>query len=123
MNRFDVVYILFVRISGAAHKADYISGIYHIPYCKAFGKWVILLQVGIIIVAFGVKGTNADSPATVTVPAHRFHNSAFYRHNGRSQATHQVIAQMLAGKAKAAAYAKVGAVAITITGGNGRICL
>ena len=75
---------------------------------------MVLLQVGIVIIPLGVKGTDADAPATITIPAHRFHHAALHRHDWRTQTTHQVVAQMLALEAKGAADAEIIAMAVAV---------
>ena len=72
------------------------------------------MQMGIIIVTPVVVGADAHPPAAVLVPAQGLHPARLHRHNGGPQGTHQVIAQMLAGKAVASAHPKIIAVAVAV---------
>ena len=76
--------------------------------------------MGIVIIPPVVQRTDSHPPAAILIPAHGLHGPRLYGHNGCPQGTHQVIAQMLPGKAIASPYAEVVTMAVAVAGGNGR---
>ena len=61
VDRFDIIDIFLIRIACSAHKADEVSRLDDIALLQTFSKWVVLLQVGIVIIALGVE--RADTQA------------------------------------------------------------
>ena len=119
VDDFNVVGVFPVGISGAPHETDQVTGIDCVSHCQTGSKGCVLLQVGIVIVPPPVKGANAYPPAAVAVPPHGFHDTALHRGDGRSESTHQVIAQVLPAEAEGAAHTKVVAVAVAVSCRNG----
>ena len=78
------------------------------------------MQVGIIVVAFSVKGTDTHPPAAIAVPAHGLHHAPFHRHDGGAQGAHQIVSQVLALEAEGTGGTKIVAMAVAVTGGDGR---
>ena len=76
--------------------------------------------MGIIIVALGVEGTDADAPAAIAVPAHGLHHAPFHGYDGGSLTTHQVVAQVFAPEAEGPGHAEIIAVAVAVTRRDGR---
>ena len=66
---FNVIGVFLIGIPRPSHESDDISGIYRLPLCQIFRKWVILLQMGIVIVPLSVMAADAHTPATVLIPA------------------------------------------------------
>ena len=50
MNRFDVIHIFLIGITGTAHKADEIPSLDHIAYFQPLRKGPVLLQMGIVVI-------------------------------------------------------------------------
>ena len=75
VDGFNIIGIFLIRIAGAAHKADHIPRLDDLALIHILGKGRVLLQVGIIIVTLGIKGTDTDAPAAVAIPAEGFHDA------------------------------------------------
>lgn len=73
VNGFNVVHIFCFAVPGMPHVADYITGGHQTAFFKLQGVREILTQVGIVIVALAVKAADADTPASVLVPAQGLH--------------------------------------------------
>ena len=120
MNGLNVVHVLLIGVAGAAHEADEISRLHHIPLCQPRSEGCVLLQMSIIIVSFTIKGANSNPPTAIAVPAHGLYHAPLHRHNGGAQGAHHIMAQVLALKAEGAADPEVIAMPVAIPGGNGR---
>ena len=115
MNGFNIIDIFPVRIARSSHESDQIPGLNQVAHFQSRGEGPILLQLGIIILTPGVKRAYANPPAAVAVPAHGLYHAALHSHNRRSQSAHQIVAQMLAGEAEAAADTKIVTVGIPVS--------
>ena len=119
VDRLDIIGVRGGGVAGAAHEADDVPGLDQVAFFQALREGSALLQVGIIIVAPGVRRTDAHPPAAVLIPAQGLYDAALHGDNGGSQTAHQVVAQVLAPEAVAAAHAEIVAMAVSVSGGNG----
>ena len=103
-----------------SHIPDHVSGGHNASLAQCALVGVILAQMGVIVGPFLVEAADADSPASVLVPAQGFHIAGFHRNNGSSRLPQHIVAQMLPAVAVGAGNAKVIVVGVGEIFGNGK---
>lgn len=84
VNGFNIVHIFRLAVAGMAHVADHITGSDHAALFKIQSIRKILPQMGIVIIALAVKTADANTPASVLIPAQGFHIAGFDSDDGRT---------------------------------------
>ena len=90
----DVVGILRGAVSGPAEIPDHISGCHDTALFQIRLIWVILTQMGVIVIPLFIEAPDPDPPSAVLVPSQRFHIPGLHRDHRCSHLTHHVVAQM-----------------------------
>ncbi len=118
MDSLDIIGILLGAVAGMAHVSDHIPGSDHAAFLQIQRIGEILTQVGVIVVAFTVKASDADPPAAVLVPAESLHVAGFHTYDGCADLPHHVMPKVGTLIAIASGGAKVVIVAVFKTLGN-----
>ena len=91
----NIICIFRSAVTGPSKISNDISGGDDAAFFKVCLIWVILAQMGIIIISFFIKASDSQTPASVLVPADGLHIAGFDRHNRSPCLSHHVMAQML----------------------------
>ena len=84
MDCLNIIGILLGAVAGVAHITDHVPGSDHAAFLQIQCIGKVLTQVGVIVVAFTVKASDADPPAAVLVPAEGFHIAGFHGDDRRA---------------------------------------
>ena len=95
MRNLNIIGILFCTVTCVSNISDDIARFYHFAFFNAFRIRTILTQMCVIIVSGTVQTAYSQTPASVLIPADRFHNTRFNRNDGRACLRHQIMPQML----------------------------
>ena len=96
MGLLDIIRIFLCAVSCASKIADYIPGLNLASYLEIGLIRIIFPQMSVIVIPLLVKGTNADAPAPVLIPAKGFYRPGFNGNDGSAYLAHHIMPQMLA---------------------------
>ena len=120
MNGLDVIHIFLRRIARMAHVADHVSGGHHASLLQAFRVRIVLAKVGVIIISFLIKASDADPPAAVFIPSEGLHVAGFHGDDRRADLAHHVMSQMRSGVSIASGSSEIIGIAVREGSRNGR---
>ncbi|GFI64934.1 hypothetical protein IMSAG185_00527 [Lachnospiraceae bacterium] len=107
MYNLNIIHILRGAVPCVPHVPDHIPRRDNTSLRQPLRIRIVLAQMGVIIIPLAVKTADADTPASILIPAQRFHNTGFHSHNRCAHQSHHVMPKVLPLISITAAHAEI----------------